>query len=185
MPPENDFRPTREDGYERRDASIRGLLLFGLGLAIVIVFTFFAMKWTFNWLSAETPLGSPAAPFEAPNTRPLPPSPRVQPNPHMDLASYCKQQVNTLNSYGWIDKQNGVVRIPVDRAMDLLLQQGFPSRPASEISPYDNQAITPVGDVNSLPPEGIEGQCGFVTAHPTYKFPKGGVRGNGVGETGE
>jgi hypothetical protein len=182
MPPENDPRPTREEGYERRDASVRGLLLFGLGLAIVIVFTFYAMKWTFNWLSAETPRGPAAAPFES--AAQVPPAPLLQAHPHQDLWSYCEGQLKTLNSYGWIDKQNGIVHIPIERAMDLLLQQGFPARPASEIGPYDKQAITPVGSVNALPAEGIGGQCKFVDENPTYRFPKGGVRGNGVGETG-
>jgi hypothetical protein len=182
MPPENDPRPTREEGYERRDASVRGLLLFGLGLAIAIVFTFYAMKWTFNWLSAETPRGRAAAPFQS--AAQVPPAPLLQAHPHQDLRSYCEGQLETLNSYGWLDKQSGIVHIPIERAMDLLLQQGFPARPASEISPYDKQAITPVGSVNALPPEGIGGQCKFVDENPTYRFPKGGVRGNGVGETG-
>jgi hypothetical protein len=33
-----------------------------------------------------------------------------------------------LNSYGWIDKSAGVIRIPIDRAMDLLAQRGLPVR---------------------------------------------------------
>lgn len=162
MPLENndDFQPTREEGYERRDASIRGLLLFGLFLAAVLVFVFFSMKWTFDWLSAESPRGEPAAPFA--QGRPLPSGPRLQANPHMDLRSYCAGQIEELNTYGWLDKNNGVVHIPIDRAMDIVMQQGFPSRPQSEIPSYDKQAVAPVGDVNALPATGIEGQCGFV-----------------------
>lgn len=152
------------DGYEKRDASVRGLLLFGLGLGIAIVITFFAMKWTFNFLSIESPLGQPAAPFA--NGRELPPSPRLQAQPHLDLRGYCDQQLSTLNSYGWVDEQTGVVHIPIERAMDLVLKQGFPSRPESEMSPYDKHAITSVGAVGALPPEGIGGQCRFVGEHP-------------------
>ena len=170
MPPENDFEPTREQGYEKRDASIRGLLLFGLFLAAVLVITFFGMKWTFEWLAAKTPLGPPAAPFE--NARQLPPAPRLQANPHEDLETFCAGQLEELSSNGWVDQQNGIVHIPIVRAMDLMLQQGYPARPESEISPYDKQAIAPVGTVNAQPPTGIGGQCAFVNEHPGAGYSK-------------
>jgi hypothetical protein len=165
MPLENDdLRPSREQGYERRDASIRGLLLFGLFLAAVLVFAFFAMKWTFGWLAAESPRGEPAAPFTT--ARQTTPTPLLQANPHFDLRSYCGGQLAELNSYGWIDKQNGVVHIPIEQAMDIVMQQGFPARPESEIPSYDKQAVTPVGTVNALPPTGTMGQCAFVDENP-------------------
>lgn len=162
MPLENedDFQPTREDGYERRDASVRGLLLFGLFLAVMLAFVGFSMKWTFDWLASESPRGRAAAPFV--QQRMLPPTPRLQATPHEDLNSYCAGQVQALNSYGWIDKQNGVVHIPIARAMDILMQQGFPARPESEIPSYDKQAVAPVGTVEALPATGISGQCAFV-----------------------
>jgi hypothetical protein len=165
MPLENDeFQPSREEGYERRDANIRGLLLFGLFLAAVLVFVFFSMKWTFDWLSAVTPLGPSAAPFE--HVQHGPPAPLLQANPHLDLGSYCDGQLLELNSYGWIDKQNGIVHIPIEQAMDIVIEQGFPARPESEIPPYDKQAIAPVGNVNALPPTGTAGQCAFVNENP-------------------
>jgi hypothetical protein len=169
MQPENNHTPNREEGYEKRDASIRGLLLFGLGLAIVVVIVFFAAKWTLNFLSAETPAGEPASLFA--NARVVPPSPQLQSKPHLDLATYCSQQLDVLNSYGWVDQPQGVVHIPINRAMDLLLKQGFPVRPESEMSPYDKQAIVPVGDVNALPPEGIGGQCAYVGERPVEAYP--------------
>jgi hypothetical protein len=33
-----------------------------------------------------------------------------------------------LTTYGWVDRKNGIVHIPIDRAMDLLLQRGLPTR---------------------------------------------------------
>jgi hypothetical protein len=33
------------------------------------------------------------------------------------------EQLETLNSYRWIDKKNGVVGIPIDRAMELVVQE--------------------------------------------------------------
>ena len=33
-----------------------------------------------------------------------------------------------LTTYGWVDRKNGIVHIPIDRAMDLILQRGLPAR---------------------------------------------------------
>ncbi|MGO8969057.1 MAG: hypothetical protein ACLQDQ_05755 [Myxococcaceae bacterium] len=33
------------------------------------------------------------------------------------------QQMRRLNSYGWLDRQTGVVHVPIDVAMDMLLQE--------------------------------------------------------------
>jgi hypothetical protein len=37
------------------------------------------------------------------------------------------QDDHILNTYAWVDKQNGVVRVPIDRAIDLLAAKGLPS----------------------------------------------------------
>lgn len=42
------------------------------------------------------------------------------------------EQQELLGSYGWIDKENGVVHIPVERAMSLLVERGLPVRPGGE-----------------------------------------------------
>ena len=118
MSTETEQQRRREEGYERRDANVRTLLQFGLGLAIVIIVILLAMRWTFNFLSAETPTGPPPTPFE--NARVLPPQPRLQVEPHQDLKTYCDEQLRGLNSYGWVDQQNGVVHVPIDQAMDKL-----------------------------------------------------------------
>ena len=46
-----------------------------------------------------------------------------------EINDFRMQEEQTLNSYGWVDQQAGVVRIPIDRAMQLLAQRGLPTRP--------------------------------------------------------
>jgi len=89
--------------------------------------------------------------------RPLPPSPRIQVNPGADIQSYFQSQQNLLNSYGWIDRQNGIVRLPIDRAMELILQRGLPTR--SSITP-ENGGTSPRQNraAGSQPREGGFGQ---------------------------
>ncbi len=40
-----------------------------------------------------------------------------------------------MHSYGWVDQPAGVVRIPIDRAMELLAQRGLPTRPQAGTVP--------------------------------------------------
>jgi len=159
MSTETNPQPTREDGYERRDANTRVLLHYGIWLGVVLGVVLLTMKLTFNYLSAKDPLGPPPTPFE--NARTMPPKPQLQVQPHQDLKTYCEQEKNNLESYGWVDSQNGVARIPVDVAMDKVLQQGLPARPAGEAT-GSAASMAPVGSANAPNPTGIGGPCSFV-----------------------
>ena len=160
MSTETNPQPKREDGYERRDASVRALLIFAGSLALLIIVVLFAMRWTFDFLSAKEPMGPPPTPFE--DVRALPPQPRLQVQPHQDLMDFCRQELNTLDTYGWVDPQNGVVRIPVDVAMQKVLQQGLPARPAGEAT-SEAESKAPIGSVNAPKPVGAGGPCYFIT----------------------
>jgi hypothetical protein len=46
-----------------------------------------------------------------------------------DLKAIRAAEDQVLNSYAWIDPEMNVVRIPIGRAMDLLVEHGLPSRP--------------------------------------------------------
>ncbi len=46
----------------------------------------------------------------------------------MEINDFRMQEEKTLNSYGWVDQQAGVMHIPIDRAMQLLAQRGLPTR---------------------------------------------------------
>ena len=117
------------NGYEKSDASPRGLVHFLLIMAVILVATALSLIWLFKFFEREENPGSfVAAPFAG--TQPLPPPPRIQSVPGVDMQSYYQSQQNLLNTYGWVDKQNGIVRLPIDRAMELLLRRGLPVRSA-------------------------------------------------------
>jgi hypothetical protein len=40
-----------------------------------------------------------------------------------ELRRVQAEQLDRLNSYRWIDEQNGVVAIPIERAMELVVQE--------------------------------------------------------------
>lgn len=54
--------------------------------------------------------------------------PRLQLKPPEELNNFRAGEETALNTYGWIDRTAGVVRIPIDRAMDLVLERGLPTR---------------------------------------------------------
>jgi hypothetical protein len=54
------------------------------------------------------------------------PQPRLEVKPGASLVQLRAAENADLNSYGWIDRTTGTVRVPIDRAMQLLLDRGLP-----------------------------------------------------------
>ena len=59
------------------------------------------------------------APDPAPPTEPL-----LQVNPQIEWKEFQRLQMEQLNSYGWVSREDGIVRVPIDRAMELLIERG-------------------------------------------------------------
>jgi hypothetical protein len=59
---------------------------------------------------------------------PIAPEPRLQENPTADLNRFRATEEAKLNGYGWVDRERGIIRIPIERAMDLLARRGLPVR---------------------------------------------------------
>jgi hypothetical protein len=125
--------------YETRDIKVRPLVAFIAGVAVLIVFSFLVVLWMFRLFSAQhaaldvTPppssaIGAPATAATSADEQLRWPEPRVQSNPADDLSILRRQEDAALVSYGWVDRANGVVHIPIDVAMQLVLKEGLPSR---------------------------------------------------------
>lgn len=61
----------------------------------------------------------------------LPPEPRLQVTPKQDMQHLRDADTDLLEHYQWVDKNAGVVRIPIEEAMKLTVERGLPSRPAA------------------------------------------------------
>jgi hypothetical protein len=144
-------------GYEHSDANPKGLVHSALWLIAVLVVVFVSMAWLFNFYGKVQSLGKPASPFE--NARVLPPAPRLQVEPRAELHAYCEGQDKLLNTYGWADEHNGVVRIPIDRAMELTLQQGLPARTSGDVPAG---VSNPAPFVPNVADQDQTGPCGYV-----------------------
>lgn len=132
--------------HETTDANIHNIWVFGVGLFLTVVLSLAGAHALFNYFVARQELGPPASPFE--NTRGLPPAsvPHLQVAAPREMERFRKTEAETLDSYGWVDEKNGIVRIPIGRAMDLLIQRGLPveTQPSgqSELQPDSVQQYT-------------------------------------------
>jgi hypothetical protein len=114
-------------GYEQRDANVRMIVWFAAGLIISAVVIHLAIAGLYKVFEKQYP--SPDAPSRiALDPKPIAPAPQLQTNAQVDLAKYEDEENKKLNSYGWVDRNAGVIRIPIDRAMDLVAQRGLPTR---------------------------------------------------------
>jgi len=55
---------------------------------------------------------------------PLPPEPRLQMSPQSDMKAMRDQERELLNGYAWVDRPGGRVRIPIERAMEIVATRG-------------------------------------------------------------
>ena len=120
-------------GREKHDIDVRKVTIYGAGLLLIICATgILATIGVFKKLTGDNTRQSPA-PSPMLEASQAPPEPRLQANPAMDLMKYQAAEDAQLKSYGWVDKPNGVVRIPIDRAVALMLEKGMPQRPDARI----------------------------------------------------
>ena len=117
--------------HETSDVNIRAILGFGLGLIVVGIFIHFAIYLLFMFFTSREARVAPEFPLAVGQEHRLPPEPRLQTNPRQDLRDLLKQEDDILGHYGWVDRNAGVVRIPIDEAMKLVVQRGLPSRQGS------------------------------------------------------
>jgi hypothetical protein len=115
--------------HEESDVNIRAIFGFGIGLAVAGVVISFFVWLLFQYFEArESRKVTPEFPLAAQQENRLPPEPRLQTNPRADLADLRAQEENVLETYGWVDKNASVVRIPIEEAMKLTVQRGLPAR---------------------------------------------------------
>jgi hypothetical protein len=114
--------------HETSDVNIRAIFGFAIGLTVTTIVVAFAVWVLFQYFNArEARTVFVEYPLASQESR-VPPEPRLQTNPREDLGNLRAREDQALTSYGWVDKNAGVVRIPIDRAMQLIVERGLPTR---------------------------------------------------------
>jgi hypothetical protein len=143
--PTHPVKPNGHADYERKDISVSAVGYFLVGLAAFIVISYFIVHGIYHFLEkhfeAEQVPVSPLVTNAQPDTRHIPPqyngdyekylkenfpAPHLETNERTELNDIRLREENILSTYDYVDKNAGTVRIPIDRAMDLLAGRGLP-----------------------------------------------------------
>ncbi len=114
---------TIERGHEPRDVSVPWIAAVAAGLVLLAFVVQLALWLQMHgmWRARQHAL-PPASPL-ASALPAAPPEPRLQTAPELDLRDLRRQENAQLGGYGWVDRQHGVIHIPIDRAMALVASE--------------------------------------------------------------
>jgi hypothetical protein len=147
----------RSLGYESRDVRVSGIVVFLASMAVFVLVTAVlcygigAMinshmnkedgppsKWSKTVQIRE--LGNmpsnPAMQDKVAELMEKFPTPRLAvDNGDEDIADLHAREDILLNHYTWVDQSKGTVRLPIERAMEMIAQQGLPVAPPAKTAP--------------------------------------------------
>lgn len=137
--------------YEHTDADVWPIVKFLGWLAVSAVVIHFGLGLMYQLLIDQAmAVGEPTYPLAAAQEQRLPPSPRLQQFPHSELYNFRLGEEDLLQNYGWMNKNAGVVHIPISEAMRLAVERGLPTR-VQESTP-------PGGTVELMPSDSSSGR---------------------------
>jgi hypothetical protein len=122
--------------YEHTDASVWTIVKFGVWLAIAAVIIHVGLGFMYAMFIERAKTTEREFPM-ATSEPALPPAPRLQQFPRNEMYQLRLEEDQKLHSYGWVNKDAGTVRIPIDDAMRLTVQRGLQSRPDDPAQPRE------------------------------------------------
>jgi hypothetical protein len=159
--------------YEREDMSLRVIWLSFAGLALAGVLVYLVVAGLYGYLDryarTHQPPQNPMVPQAEADTRETNPArtkaeidanfpqPRLERNERVEINEFRLGEEQKLNSYGWVDQKAGVVRIPIERAMQLIAERGLPTTPkVGEVPPSEVNVVNQAArraDTSNLAPQ--------------------------------
>ena len=132
-------------GHEHSDANVWIIAKFGLWLAISAIVISGGMALLFGLFVKQSEERVAEFPLAGQEER-LPAAPRLQQFPENELLDFRQHENAILNEYGWVNKEAGVVRMPIAEAMRLTVERGLPVR-----AQQDAAQGQPAGQAQSAP----------------------------------
>ena len=119
--------------HEESDVNVAAIIRFGIGLLLIGAFIHVFLWWLQGTYSRQNQRAQTQVyPLAAGQQDRLPPSPRFQENPQQELQDLRTKQKALLECYGWVNKEGGVARIPIEDAMRIVVERGLPAREAAK-----------------------------------------------------
>jgi hypothetical protein len=147
--------------FEHEDLGSRGIFVFMIGLAVSMIVIYFIIVGMYSFLDkyerSQMVTASPLVSTKGSIARVMTQAdmdkdfkdngaPMLETNERGQFRDFLMNQEDQLNSYGWVDEKAGVARIPIDRAMDLLVQRGVPVYQQSGTEAKPVAVAAPTGD---------------------------------------
>jgi hypothetical protein len=138
--------PGGHGSFEHQDLSPRSILYFLMVLGVATIVCIFILRGVYEFLDkrerASQPEVNPLVTNVPEDTRHVLarypqtafPDPKLEEDERTQLNGIRTAEEKMLYSYGWVNEQNGTVHIPIERAMDLIVQRGLSVRPQTEAS---------------------------------------------------
>ena len=105
-------------GHEPMDVAGRPVLVAAIGLAVVLLLVAGGQVLLLrHYAERATERPAPAPPLAETRT---PPEPRLLVDPRSALLELRTEEDALLHGYGWVNREAGIVRIPIERAIDAL-----------------------------------------------------------------
>lgn len=138
---ENQGGSGRQAGFEREDLGARGVFIFMIGLTLAAVVIYFVIIGLYSFLDkyerSRMATASPLVTSNGAMSRVVKQEymeqrfkdngvPMLEVNERGQFRDFLMKQESQLNSYGWVDEKSGVAHIPIERAMELIVQRGLP-----------------------------------------------------------
>jgi hypothetical protein len=135
-----------EERFEHQDLSAQSVFAFLISLIVGGVVVYFIIWGMYHFMDARQRerqhLPSPLVKQVETDTRIVSPDeiktfpePRLERNERTEINDFRLKEEQTLSSYGWVDEKSEVVRIPIERAMQLVAQRGLPTTPKAGTIP--------------------------------------------------
>lgn len=133
-------------GHEHTDANVWIIVKFGLWLAISAIVIHIGLGFLFALFVKQSEETTPQFPLAVGQEERLPSAPRLQQFPENEFHDFRLREEAVLNNYGWVNKEAGVVRMPIDEAMRRAVAGGLPVRseqPADQAQPGTATPLAP------------------------------------------
>jgi hypothetical protein len=120
------------------DLNVWAVIKFAIGILILGIVAYIALYGMLKLFEHRRLASQRPAPAMARGAEErLPPPPRLQmmpgspsefKTPDYDMRVMREEEEKRLTTYGWVNKEAGIARIPIDEAMKRVLEKGLPTK---------------------------------------------------------
>ena len=139
-------------GHEHTDANVWLIVKFGVWLFVSAVIIHVGLGFMFALLVKQAEEQTQEFPLATGQEQRLPASPRLQQFPVNEYYDYRLREDSVLHKYGWVNKDAGVVRMPIEDAMRVAVERGLPARAQQPAAAPSQPAVQ--GQTENTPTQG-------------------------------